>query len=390
MPVYKVKAYNSEGKEVTTESLYPDEASLYSELKKNKLIPISIKEKKEITFFKKDITDDEISMILFQIGTLQSKAIPLNNIIDIVITQIENNKLKGYLYNIKLDIEKGLQFSEALRRSGLFPDFLCEMIKAGESSGAMDVVLLSASKYFSSRNALKKKLVSSLIYPLIILIVGIAALIVTSIFVTPKIVSIYTSFGKPIPFSLQIISSMSKVLILIMKLSPFILLFGYVYRKKIKKMFDFNKILYSIPFINKVKYFTDINSFTEILSLLLRGGVSLENAFKMAAEVVRGSKFYNETINIAESLKLGQRLGVLLNRSSVFPDDVKRLLELGDEVGDMEKMTETIAEVYKRNAESRIQIVFAYLEPLIVIFLSVFVGLFIVGTLLPIINISLK
>jgi len=149
-------------------------------------------------------------------------------------------------------------------------------------------------------------------------------------------------------------------------------------------MFDINKILYSIPFINKVKYFTDINSFTEILSLLLRGGVSLENAFKMAAEVVRGSKFYNETINIAESLKLGQRLGVLLNRSSVFPDDVKRLLELGDEVGDMEKMTETIAEVYKRNAESRIQVVFAYLEPLIVIFLSVFVGLFIVGHTLPI------
>jgi len=100
--------------------------------------------------------------------------------------------------------------------------------------------------------------------------VGIAALIVTSIFVTPKIVSIYTSFGKPIPFSLKIISSMSKVLILIMKLSPFILLLGYIYRKKSKKCLILNKILYSIPFINKVKYFTDINSFTEILIIIIK------------------------------------------------------------------------------------------------------------------------
>lgn len=391
MARYLIKGINDKGEFVRLKLHFTDEGELNHFLKSKKIVPVNIKEEKRLlSFFINKISDIDISISLFQLGMLLKRGVPLNNAIDILYSQTTNESLKRIFKLLKKDVEQGVALSKGMEKAGIFPHYISEMVKVGEVSGNLDDVLISASKYIENRNELKNRFTNALIYPSIVLLVGILAIIIVAIFVTPKITSIYTNFGKQLPLELKVVSAISSGILLVIKLSPLLILFFYyIYRKYLK-----GKVLYflfnRLPFVKEIYDYVSLNAFSQVVYMLLIGGVSLEKSFRMGAEVIKNSRFYEPLKMVSERLILGEKLKNALEKESVFPEEFVKLLSSGDEVGDVSKMSLLVSEVYGKMANRKISILLSYLEPMIVIFLAIFVGAFIMATLLPIINLSVK
>ncbi|MCX8083906.1 MAG: type II secretion system F family protein [Calditerrivibrio sp.] len=391
MGKYIIKGINEKGENISLKLFFSSEEELNNFLKTKKIIPVSIKESRSIlSFMGQRITDLELSLVLFQLGMMHKKGVPLNDCFDILIDQTEKPFLKKIFNDIKNDIEKGFTLSKALSNYDLIPNFIVEMVKVGEASGNIDEILISASRYIERRSELKNRFITALIYPSIVLLVGLIAVMVIAVFVTPKITTIYANFGKPLPLELLVVDNLSKWLLWVFKLSPiWIFLIFWYYRKYVKGRLG-EMVLSKIPFVKTIYDEISLTSFAYVLGMLLKGGVQLEKAFDMGSEVIKGNRYYLHLKNIAQKIFIGTSLRVALVKESVFPEDFIKLFATGDEVGNVEDMAELVAQIYEKNASRKIAILLAYLEPAIVIFLAILVGGFIMATLLPILNLSLK
>lgn len=391
MPKFVVKGLNEKGESVFLKLFLSDENEVNEYLKSKKIVPLSIKRKKElISIFNSKISDAEISLVLFQLGMLIKRGVAINTSLDILIGQTERDTLKNLLIDLKRGVEQGVSLSKGLSESRIFPDFISEMVKIGEASGNLDEILISASRYIENRSDLKNRFSNALIYPTIVLLVGLIAVVIIAIFVTPKIISIYTNFGKQPPLELRVVATISGILLWIIKLFPiWIIIFYYIYKRYMRdKILSF--ILLKTPYIKNIYNEISLNSFSQVVSMLLKGGIPLEKAFRMGAEVIKDSRYYEHLKNVSQKLTLGIKLKNALEKEGVFPEEFVRLFSSGDEVGNVEEMADLTAQIYGKTASRKISILLAYLEPAIVIFLAIFVGAFIMATLLPIINLSVK
>lgn len=391
MPKFIVKGLNEKGESVSLTLFFNNENEINDYLKSKKVIPLAIKKKRDfISVFGGKISDAEIAIVLFQLGMLIKRGVAINSSLDILIGQTDRDLLKNTLINIKKSVEQGISLSKALSESKIFPDFISEMVKIGETSGNLDEILISASRYIENRSDLRNRFSTALIYPSIVLLVGLIAVVIIAIFVTPKITSIYTNFGKQPPLELRVVAAISGILLWIIKLSPIWGIAFYFFYKKYMKDRVLNLILLKTPYIKNIYNEISLNSFSQVVSMLLKGGIPLEKAFRMGAEVVKSSRYYQHLKNVSERLTLGVKLKNALEREGVFPEEFVRLFSSGDEVGNVEEMADLTAQIYSKTASRKISILLAYLEPAIVIFLAIFVGAFIMATLLPIINLSVK
>lgn len=391
MARYIINGVNDKGEPVKLKLFFIDESELNHYLKTRKIVPITIKEEKKFfSFFTSKITDADLSISIYQLGMLLKRSIPLNDALDILISQTPDQELKKVFFSLKKDVENGVSLSKGMQNTKVFPDFIAEMVKIGEASGNLDEVLLSASRYIENRSELKSRFNNALIYPSIVLIVGMLAVIIVAIFVTPKITSIYTNFGKQPPLELKIVSVLSSGILWMIKLSPIVILIIYFLYKKYLKGKVMIFLLQRTPFVKRIYDDVSLNAFAQVVYMLLKGGVSLERSFRMGTEVIKNSRFYRPLKNVSDRLMIGERLKNAMEKESVFPEEFVKLFASGDEVGDVQEVSKLLSELYGKMASRKISILLAYLEPTIVIFLAIVVGSFIISTLLPIINLSVK
>jgi len=391
MARYIINGVNDKGEPVKLKLFSIDESELNHYLKTRKIVPITIKEEKKFfSFFTSKITDADLSISIYQLGMLLKRSIPLNDALDILISQTPDQELKKVFFSLKKDVENGVSLSRGVQNTKVFPDFIAEMVKIGEASGNLDEVLLSASRYIENRSELKSRFNNALIYPSIVLIVGMLAVIIVAIFVTPKITSIYTNFGKQPPLELKIVSVLSSGILWMIKLSPIVILIIYFLYKKYLKGKVMIFLLQRTPFVKRIYDDVSLNAFAQVVYMLLKGGVSLERSFRMGTEVIKNSRFYRPLKNVSDRLMIWERLKNAMEKESVFPEEFVKLFASGDEVGDVQEVSKLLSELYGKMASRKISILLAYLEPTIVIFLAIVVGSFIMSTLLPIINLSVK
>ncbi len=399
MPLYKYKAYNEKGKEISGTIEAPSITQLRKILSQKKYLPFEIEEVKEGTkkslfsielFGKNKISDEELALLLYEIGLLLEKNVNIVNILEILSQQIENQKIREALLKAKSSIKEGKAVADAFKETGIFPDFLIEMIRAGETSGALDKIFLSASDFIEKQSGFKKEVVSSLIYPSIVIVVGFLAMIVIITFVVPTITKIYTQFNKELPTSTKIVISFSHFMSFLIKISPFLLIGGVFAKIKFVKKEHIDKLKLKIPFFNRIYKATLYSTWAKTLSLLLKGGLTLDSALKIANKTVSNSIFYEKLEKTVEDVKRGKRFSESLKETKIFPENAVQLVVLGEESGQLDDMLELVSNIYKKQAERLMGIFLSYLEPMTIIILAGMIGFFVFATLLPIFNLSVK
>jgi type IV pilus assembly protein PilC len=335
---------------------------------------------------KKRRSKAKIYFLLSQLYVLLKSGLPLTRALEVTALQKEN--LKSQLLAIKQAIEEGEPLSEAFKKGGVFPEFLCAMLIAAHTELGLEEVFLKTSQWLMKLEEFRSKLLKALIYPCMVIFLSTIALLIVLKFILPRLEKILTSFGSKLPLITEIMIKGASFLwyALLLGIPLFFLTFFYL---KKKKGLDFLHLLaLKIPFFGKVWLFFDLGKWAYILGLLLDTGVVLPQAVEIASQNLTNSYLKNAFKNFTPKLAEGKALSLQLKKLSVIPQVLTELLFVGEESGTLPEMCKNASEVLFKELEEKIENFLKWIEPLTVLVLGLVVFYIVVSVILPIMKVS--
>ncbi|NPA12504.1 MAG: type II secretion system F family protein [Aquificae bacterium] len=401
MPYYRYKALSQEGKEVKGIKEAPSLLSLNGIISQEGLLLLEAEEvdltkgekkglNKLFTGVNSKVSDEELALLLYEIGSLLEKNLHITKVFTILAGQITNKRLKDALLHIKDKVEQGVSLADAMEETGVFPNFVVEMVRAGETSGALDKVFLSASQFLERKAEFKSKLLNSLIYPSIVITVGIVAVFIFMTLVIPKVVKIYNQFGQELPLTAKFMVFLSSLLEKAVYILPLLALSLFVLKRKLLTKERLDKLSLKLPFFGKITLYSQIFIWANTMYLLLKGGLQMDRALQIANNTISNTVVKKALEPLVKGVVQGKQLSQLLKDKQIIPENILQLIVVGEETGQMDEIFYLIAQHYRKEIEKKVNLFLRYLEPAVLIAVSLLVGFFIFSILLPIFNITIQ
>lgn len=336
---------------------------------------------------------DDLVVFSRQLATMIDAGIPLVHSLSILAEQIENKDLKEVVMVVRQDIEEGMGFSDALsKHPAVFSDLFINMARAGETSGMLDEVLDRLASYLEKTASLSRKIKSSLVYPAVVVTM---ALIITSILllkVVPTFKGIFEVLGGQLPAPTQILIAVSDLFRrYFLFLLGLLIIFGFVFKKYIstpqgRYNFDFSKL--KLPVIGQLLRKMAVAKFSRTFSTLVKSGVSVLNALEIVSKT-SGNKVVEEAVmNCLKAVRDGEPISRQLAKKGVFPPMVTRMINVGEQTGQLEKMLTKIADFYDEQVDAAAAALTSMIEPIVIAFLGVVIGGIVISLFLPIFKIT--
>ena len=339
------------------------------------------------------VKSSEVTMITRQLATLLAAGFPLLKAVATLVPQAKSKTFKRVLSRVKDAIEEGNSFADALgAHPQVFSAVYINMVKAGEASGTLEVVLERLADFSEKREDTKKKVQASLAYPVFMAVIGFLVLIFLLTFIVPNITKIFTDMNHELPMPTQMllgISGMVKTWWWLIIPAPFFaILCLYGIRKTEKGGRILDRIILSLPVSGNLTRQLIASRFSRTLGSLLDNGVPLLTALGIT-KTISGNRVIAELIEkCAQTVEQGGSLGSVLEKSSAFPDLAAQMIKVGEKSGEMEKMLEKLAELFERNVQTAITAATSIIEPLIILIMGVVIGFIILAVCLPIFEIN--
>ena len=396
MPNYSYKALDPTGITETGVLIAENLSEAQEELKNRRLIPINLKESKNrfnISLFRK-ISSSKLSLITRQLSTLINGGIPVDQALDSVAKQIDSPLIKGKLSNISNKVKAGFKLSESLEdHPESFDRLYCSLVRAGETSGDLGMVLEKTSDFLERKSKISQDIIGALVYPFILFFIAIVVIVLLLSFVVPEVVSQFSSLNRDLPFITKSLLFLSSVFtsylfyasIFITGLIGFITIrsIGYeLFRTKLDKFF------LSVPVLKNSLIDSDLSRFTNSLSILRSSNISIINALEISADTISNSYLRQQVKSTANKVAEGESLASSLEKIQVIPPLVTQMIENGERSGRLEEMLEKVSVYLEDKFQSSTKITMNLLEPLIVVFLGMFVALIVLAILLPLIQLN--
>lgn len=401
MPVFKYTAMDKSKIKKSGEIEAADQRELRAKLKGMGLIMLSAnkksglalkgkkkekKEKKKGLFAKVKVK--ERAIFTRQIATMISSGVSLLRSITILAEQNENPLFKEILMQVKEDLTSGIAFSEALaKHPKQFDKLFVSMVKAGEASGSLEVVLERLSDSMEKAEELKGKVKGAMMYPIIVLIVAGIITVLLLTFVIPKFTQMFTEANMKLPAVTMAVVNLSHLLqsywwILLGGVVGTVIGFKKYYAtEKGKKSVD--TILLKLPLFGDFLRKVSVGRFTRTMATLLDSGVPILTAFDIVADVV-GNTVMSETIrNAKSSIKEGNTIAKPLEESGKFPVMVTQMIEIGEESGAITEMLSKVADFNEREVEEAVTMLVSAMEPLTIVIMAITVGTMVIAMFLP-------
>jgi len=341
----------------------------------------------------RNITTEELVIFFRQLATMIEAGIPVVASFDILVEQSENPRLRQVLSDVRDSVNTGASLSEAMmKHSKVFGSLFVNMVRAGESSGTLDVILDRIAAYIEKTSALQKKIQSALVYPVVVSSMAILVTLVLMIKVIPVFKDIFSGFGAALPAPTQLLINVSDfmrkyfLLAIILFVAFIMFLKWYLNTEKGRLIFDGIKLRMPIygPLMRKVA----ISKFTRTLGTLVKSGVPILVALEIVASTA-GNLIVERSINrVKDSVKNGESIAEPLERSGVFPSMVTRMVSVGEKSGQLEKMLSKISDFYDTQVNAAVEGLTSMIEPLVIAFLGVVIGGIVMCMFLPIFKLS--
>ncbi len=396
MPNFQYVAKDAQGRNVTAILEAKDKTTLVDILRKRGLIIISIEEAKGKAGKAVAVTKvkmDDVVVFARQLATLVDSGIPLVQALDVLAEQIEKSGFKTVVSGLRDGIETGSSLSEALaHHPKIFSLLFVNMVRAGESSGMLDDILERLADYLEKTNALQGKVKSAFIYPALIITM---AILITSILifkVVPTFKGIFDSLGGELPMITQVLIAFSDFAThSTAYLLGGIFLVGFIFNRYIcteKGKMQLDKTMLNLPVVGILLRKVAIARFARTLSTLVKSGVPILNSLEIVART-SGNKVIEIAIDqVRTNIREGENIAEPLSRSGVFPPMVTRMIGVGEQTGELEKMLSKIADFYEDQVDTAVSGLTSLIEPIIIIFLGVVVGGIVAAMFLPIFKIT--
>ena len=397
MPVYKYKAIDEAGKSVQGVIDADSPKGATEKLKRQGVFLSSLNEVKEgrsrSIFQFKGVNISELAVTTRQFSTLISAGLPLEASLTALSEQTEDKKLGEVLTQVKEKVSEGSSLAAALgEHPSIFSDLYVNIVRAGEASGTLDIVLLRLADFLEKQAALTSRVRGALIYPIFMFIIGGGVLFFTMTYVIPRIGKIFEESDSALPVMTVILINISGFLsnnILLMLVFTAIVIIAALRFNKTKrgKMF-FDRLSLKLPVFGKITSMVVISRFTRTLGTLLSSGIPLLDALKIG-EAVMGNEVYGKTLEeVRTNVREGASLAQPLRESGVFPPLVTRMIAVGEQTGEMEEMLVKVADIYDQQVDTMISTLTSLLEPVMIVIIGAIMGFIVFAVLLPIFNLT--
>ncbi len=334
------------------------------------------------------VSPQDISVMTRQLSTLLGAGLPLIESMNALIDQIDNLKFKRILSKVKDRVNEGASLADAMRQSSpIFSDLFINMIRAGESSGTLEVVLSRLSDYLESQVRLRNKVYATMTYPFIMLFLMMGVIAILFIFVIPKITKIFEETGQALPIYTTILIGISQFVqnywwLLLAMIGLAIYLFQRWARTEAGR-YKFDKFQLNMPIFGKLIRMVAISRFAKTLSTLLASGVNVLSSLDIVKNIV-GNKIIEEAIIKArESISEGASIADPLRKSGVFPPIVIHMVAIGEKSGELEAMLLKVSDAYDNEVDSIITGLTAMLEPIMIVVMAGIVFFIMISILMP-------
>lgn len=398
--MYKYTAKNPDGKIITGYFPAYSKVEVHSFLLSEGNEVYSIKTNKWIQqFYGKQFSSKKIKtrdLIFFttQLSTYLKAGITLVESLKILSRQFKNKNYSRIFRSMIYDLTMGDNFSDAMAKQGeAFPRLLINMIKASEMTGELPEALDDMADYFTETDKTRKQMITAMTYPTIIFIVAIAAIVFIMVYVVPQFVGIYESMdGATLPgitvFVLNVSSFLkNSYLWILLGLSLFIIIFIYLYRnvKAFKTFIQW--VLMHIPVIGNVIIYNEVTMFTKTFASLLAHNVFITDSMEILNKLTNNEVYRMLILDTITNLAKGEKISLAFKDHWAFPVPAYEMITTGERTGQLPEMMAKVSAYYQelhRNAVTRIK---TFVEPLLIIFLTVMVGGIVLSIVIPMFNI---
>ncbi len=399
MPTFRYAAKERSGKAVNGVSEAQDKKALVEALRKQNLIIVSVKEESKkanvsaLSRLGGKIKITELVLFSRQMATMIDAGIPLVQALDILSEQIESRVFKSVVQDVKKDVENGLSLNEALaKHPKAFSPLFVNMVKAGESSGALDSIMDRLALYIEKTDSLIRKVRSAMIYPIAVSVMAVVVTLVLMIKVVPVFKSIFSDFGSELPLPTLILVTISDFIVNnILLWSVVVFVFFTVVMRLLrtqKGRILYDRFLLRMPIFGIILRKVAVSKFSRTLATLVKSGVPILAALEIVAKTSGNRVIESAVMNVRNSIREGETITAPLMRSKVFPPLVVRMISVGEQTGELEKMLTKIADFYDDQVDAAVAGITSLIEPLIIAFLGTVVGGIVICMFLPIFKIS--
>lgn len=397
MPVYKYKAINEKGRTIQGVLDAESPKSATEKLKRQGIFLSSLnevkKEKPRSFSLFRGVSTSELALTTRQFSTLISAGLPLEASLVALSEQTEDARLGPVLTQVRDRVSEGSSLANALNEHPtVFSGLYVNIVRAGEASGTLDVVLLRLADFLEKQQALRSRVRSALAYPIFMFFIGTGVLFFMMSYVIPRIAKIFEESRKALPFITELLIGFSSFLsqnlfvLLIVSISLLFLIYRLTKTERGGAFFD--RLALKFPIFGRITRMVIISRFTRTLGTLLASGIPLLSAIEIGEAVV-GNTVYTEALrSVRENIKEGTSIASPLRESGAFPPLVTRMIDVGEQTGELEEMLLKIADTYDLQVETSVSTLTSLLEPVMIVVMGAVVGFIVFAILLPIFDLT--
>ena len=335
----------------------------------------------------------EIAAFTRQMSTLLKSGIPLAEALGALVEQVTNLRFKTPLSEVRTNVNEGMSLADALaKHPKLFDELFISMVRAGEIAGNLDEVLTRLADFLENAQKLKSKVQGAMIYPLVMLFVGVGIMAVLMIKVIPEITQMFTSQGKTLPWNTRLLIWTSgflgkNILWLTLGLIVSVIVFLKWSSSKDGKLI-WHRFVLSLPVLGQLIRTINVGRFSRTLGTMLQAGVPMLRSLD-TAKMIMGNVILQRAIDDAKkAVTEGESLAQTLKKSGQFPATMIHMVAVGEKAGQLEQMLERVATTYEAEVDTKLGRFTALLEPMMLVFMGGAVAFIVFSILQPIMDLG--
>jgi|SRR5476651_76090 general secretion pathway protein F len=339
------------------------------------------------------VSSQDLAIATRQLATLIGAGIPLVEALTALVDQIEHPRLKRIMGVVKQKVNEGSSLAAALGENPkVFGDLYVNMIRAGESSGALDVVLVRLADFTESQAQLRNKIIGAMLYPAIMVVVGFAIVGILFAVVIPKVTKIFDDMNVTLPWTTRLLIGVSTIVqnywYLILLGIPLSLYGARRWLRTPRGTAFWDRTQLRVPVLGDLIRMLAISRFAKTLSTLLASGVPLLTAMDIVRNIVTNTLLSSVIDNARDAIREGESIAAPLKRSGQFPPLVYHMIAIGERSGQLEEMLSNVARSYEAQVEMRIGALTSLLEPVMIVLMGGGVAFIVFSILMPIMQLN--
>ena len=378
------------GKKVKGQLLAGGETMVRDVLRRQGVVVQKIKKQGRLAGAGKKITEKDIALFTRQLATMMKAGVPLLQAFDITARSHANPSVQKLLGEIKADIETGSGLSQSFRKHPKYFDGLfCNLVAAGEQAGIMDTVLDRLAMYKEKMLAIKGKIKSALMYPMIVIVVAFVITAGIMLFVIPEFKELFTSSGGELPALTQMVMDFSDLFvnywwIIFGSIGAVVMAFVQAVKRSPAFSAKVDALVLKLPVFGMIIEKATIARWARTFSSLFAAGVPMVEALDSVAGASGNAVYYDATIKIKGEVATGASLTASLQEAKIFPNMLIQMVSIGEESGSLDSMLGKVADFYEREVDEAVDNLSSLMEPMIMVVLGTLIGGIVVAMYLPI------